>query len=213
MRRLATTTHARGLSLIELLLALIVTSLIIGASYAAYLTAARAWDSGRVQGRNTQIARAALDVIARQVEAALPPNSETGVVFMGTSGVIEGTEQSADRLMLSSTGSRYIPSRPGSTDLAAFEFYLDVSDKTGEPALLMRRKPFAFDDEQIEGTIEEIAPNVASFNVRYSDGVEFLDEWEEETLPKAVRVDLVLYDFSAEENAVAFGRLIEIKTR
>lgn len=201
------------MTLLELLLALVISTILLGTAFATYRTSMRAWETCRSRSLTTQYARAALDRMEGAIQAAVPPNSEKGIVFEGTSGVIEGTELSADRLRLTTTGMRVLPDRPGSSDLAELQFYLDINERLGEPALLVRAKPFPSSDPALDWRTDELAPRVASFNVRYFDGTEFLDEWDSDSLPRAVRIDLLLYDFSAEENAVQFKRLIEVRTR
>ncbi|MBX3729944.1 MAG: hypothetical protein KF858_12220 [Candidatus Sumerlaeia bacterium] len=202
------------MTLVELLLALIVSVLIIGSANAVYQTTTRAWDSGRSRSETAQYARAALDLMERYIEAALPADAEAGVVFETASGLIKDTELSADRLTFSTVGGRHLPERAGASDLFEVRFFIELNERLdGEPALMMRRRAFATDDPDYAGTTDELAPRVASFNLTYYDGIEFLDEWEAEELPRAVRVELLLFDFSADEHPVSYSRLIEIRTR
>lgn len=201
----------RGFTLVEVLVGTTIAVLIVGAAYSTYLAAANSWQKSRSTSANYQYGRAAMSVMERSIRSALPPSNDTGIVFTGESYVIEGTELAADSVRFTCTGNRFTVGRPGMSDIAEIEFFLDISESLGEPSLMMRRRVVPSEDPEYEGEVDELAPNVVSFNVRYHDGIDFVDEWEGQELPQAVQISLVLYNFDG-ESPVSFHKLVTLAT-
>lgn len=197
-------------TLLEILLSLTISTLILGAAGAAYITAMNGWQKSRSRSENFQYARAALDRIVRAIEGALPPDENAGLVFTHVNLMISDTEFSADSLRISTAGARIATERGRAIDFVELEFYVEVDEETGEPALFMReRVPSSRDTEEYPGKTDELAPNVFSFDVEFYDGMEWTAEWtQSDSLPEAVRVTLELFDFEGEEDPLVFTRLI-----
>lgn len=200
---------SKAFTLVELLVAMIVASFIVGAAFSAYVAAMRAWEKSRSRADGYQHARVALNLMERTLRSAVPPDSSSSVVFSGTDSHITGTELGADILRFTTTGMPVSRDRAASADVAEVEFYLDIDEEIGEPRLMFRRRWFAGQDEEAFPPVEdELAPNIVSFDVTYWDGTEFIESWSEEKLPRAVRINLTLFDFHADENLLAFERTV-----
>lgn len=200
---------SQGFTLVELLVAMIVASFIVGAALSAYLAAMNAWEKSRSRADGYQHARVALNLMERTLRSAVAPDSATSVVFSGSDNYITGTELGADVLRFTTTGMAVSHDCAGSADVAEVEFYLDLDEELGEPRLMFRRRAFAGQDEELFPPVEdELAPNIVSFDVTYWNGTEFIESWEEESLPRAVNINLTLFDFHADENLLAFQRTV-----
>lgn len=76
-------TSTRAFTLIEILLATLIASLILGATYSVYLAASKTWNRSRNTSFNYQYARAAFSLIEQHLRCALPPSSKSGILFKG----------------------------------------------------------------------------------------------------------------------------------
>lgn len=77
------TRQARAFTLIELLVGIIISTMIIGATYSAYIAVHDAWEQSRIYSRQYQQARVALSLIEQHLRAAIEPNTKAGIVFEG----------------------------------------------------------------------------------------------------------------------------------
>ncbi len=73
----------RAFTLIEILLATVIASLILGATYSVYLAATRTWNRSRSASFNHQYARAVFSLLEQHLRCALSPDSRTGITFEG----------------------------------------------------------------------------------------------------------------------------------
>ncbi|HPS02476.1 MAG TPA: prepilin-type N-terminal cleavage/methylation domain-containing protein [Candidatus Sumerlaeota bacterium] len=73
----------RAFTLIEILLATLIASLILGATYSVYLAASKTWNRSRNVSFNYQYARAAFSLLEQHLRCALPPDSKSGITFKG----------------------------------------------------------------------------------------------------------------------------------
>jgi type II secretory pathway pseudopilin PulG len=74
---------ASAFTLIEILLATLIASLILGATYSVYLAASQSWNRSRSASFNYQYARATFSLLEQHLRCALPPDSKTGITFEG----------------------------------------------------------------------------------------------------------------------------------
>ena len=62
-------------------------------------------------------------------------------------------------------------------------------------------------------SLDELAPNVISFNVEYFDGTDWIEIWDDdEKLPKAVEITMILFDADHQETPIKFSKLVFINT-
>lgn len=200
----------KGFSLVELLIGITVSTLIIGAVYAAYLGASRAWERSRIGESHYQSARVALDQIQRYVMAAVKPDEKAGVIFEGEAASIEGNDNfHADRLFLTSTGGKISGTRKENIDLAQVEFSLDAEKP--EQGLVMHKRTVPINEDYKRAETDPLASEAVSFQARYFDGTEWADEWlEKQSLPVAVEVSLTFLDREKTLPPVKFTQLITL---
>jgi len=204
---------AAGFSLIEILIGITISSLIIGSAYAAYLAVGGAWDRSRQNSRHYQYARVALDVIERYLETAMTPDEQGRIVFQAKNeGVPDKAEFQADSLLFVSTGGGIDAARANRVDLAQVELFLNQDPKRPELGLMMRKRTLPGDPRWGRRDAEEIGPDVVSFDARFFDGTQWVDDWTAaQALPKAVEVTLVFASPEGDRSPSRFLRLITLK--
>jgi type II secretion system protein J len=198
---------------VELLIAITISTLLIGSAYGAYLAVSQAWDRSRQASRHYQYARVALDTIQRYLQAAVGPDDSGRVVFEPKNQGVEGKpDYQADSVLFVSTGGRVDPSRANRVDLAQVEFYLNQDPDRPDLGLMMRQRTLPADPQWGHGDADELAPDVASFDVRFFDGAQWVEDWPAgQGLPKAAEVTLVFADPEGAWNPAQFSRLIPFK--
>ena len=201
-----------GFSLIELLIAMTVSVMLVGAVYAAYLGTSQAWERSRVGSTHYQSARVALETIERYLMGSVAPGAVNGAVFEGESRTFEDAEERhADRLAFCSTGGRISRRSKTGIDFAEVAFFLN--EDPAKPDLLMRKRMFPMSEPWRASETSELAPGVASLRFRYFDGMDWVDDWAmQQSLPLAVEVTLVFLDPEERANPMKFQKLITIPT-
>ena len=114
------TRNLRGVTLIELLVAMVILGIIVTSVYTAFNSSRDSWQVGEVMMQRYQNARGALDMMAREISAMYFTISniyETGLIYDGTSG---------------STSFRFvarIPENSGAWDLCKVGYRYDGTDE------------------------------------------------------------------------------------
>ncbi len=211
----------RGFTLLELMVAMTLFTIVMGAAYSLFDSAqAISSDAGKVS-RNQQEARFVLETLRRDLQ---------GVVGMGMyDQESESTEDSVYQFLGSDDGSEEEPrdeiqflalnrdtlySTSPESDLTMTRYYLVEKGENPTVQSLVRIKNAALlssdslQDEEEEA--EEIGPNVMNVNFRYFDGEDWQDSWNSSlslTLPKAIEVT-VFIRIPEEDQVVKFSSKI-----
>lgn len=212
--------HIAGFTLIELLLGIMISSMIISASYTAYLGATQAWDKGRVGSEQYQMGRVVLSLLEQHLRCALIPDEGGTVVFDGDFEY-DGLEygQTLQYLLFASTGEYVRSGVEMRSDLCEVKFYLKAQEEQGiqneeEPTLYKlvmrkRRVPTGLYDDAESDEFVVIAERIVRLEFEYINETERLTEWVgEEGLPRAVDVTLVVAGVKGVRNPVTLSRLV-----
>lgn len=185
---------SRGYTLIEVLLAASIFSLLAGAAV-AFLHATRNLDQ-RIhrQGRARQIARAVLRILERDIRSAFASGGPFGTGIVGTDG---SGEWDADEIELVTTAHRPTRAREGTaakeTDLARVIYKIDP-----ELGLVRLNMPRLTSNDRVireEEIREPVSSHVVGMNLRYHDGQGWTDAWDSTstgTMPRAVEIVLTV---------------------
>jgi general secretion pathway protein J len=198
----------RGFTLLEMLVASVVLTLLVSLVYGMVRMATRSWESGteRIEAADTM--RIGWTFLQRSLNnaRAVPNRREDGggSHFFGTA---EALEFVAD-----------LPAYLGSGGLHALGIGLAPHPQTDRPQLLLRRIPLgdyrnaSADPEQIQQAV--LAEDVAQLQLSYygsldsEQGPDWQDEWQEQAdLPVLIRVEVQLDDGTHWPVLIAHPRL------
>lgn len=192
-----------GFTLMEVILAVVITALISVTLFTsmriAFETRERAED--RLAGR--QAARVSLDLLAADVESVLPPTGRIAGPFLGSDGRM-GAAREADQLSFI-TASAMLPTEGDLGDLRGVEIALADDPESDDTQMLVRYVTTnLMASTTPQPTTQVLARGVVSFNARYFDGGDWLDDWDsteqEDTLPRAIEVTLTIRPEQQREN-------------
>ena len=215
-RRLRPMRRRRGFTLLELILASGMISVLALSLYASLRVAFRARDSAMAAIGPARAGELAIDMVRRDLESALPPTGVIAGAFFGETGV-EVPDSGAVEF--------YIVAPPSPAALQEISGGTGGTINTGAYSALDRRDPTAFGGiqrvrllvrrteqgetalvRQVERNLmspstpeveeEVLARGVQAFTLSYYDGYQWYDAWDSTTqgnvLPTAVEVTLDL---------------------
>jgi prepilin-type N-terminal cleavage/methylation domain-containing protein len=201
-RRVPAPPRARGFTLIEVMVALTIMSLIMVALYTTLNTGLRTRDQLETQAQVTRLGPQILDMIEQDLRRLWLLNIEEDRVFKGESRTING--EPADSLAflttVDSTVTRRVDDREVSADVCETGYRLRANPKLPDVMELWRRQSFHVDDKPLEdGVYELLHDRIVSFQIRYIETVdktaEKLTTWdtsERHALPALVDIELRL---------------------
>lgn len=186
-----------GFTLLEVILASLVTAIISAALFGSMSVAFKARDSAARQLADKADTRAAIDTIRRDLLAIPQPTGLTAGPMVGIDSFI-GSGADADYLAYSTAGgTRALDEDELGTGLEQVVLFL--TEDPDDPALnlLIRSSTRnALGTTTPEPTQQVLARRVVSMSLRYYDGSSWLDEWDsadlDNDLPLAVELALVL---------------------
>jgi general secretion pathway protein J len=182
-----------GFTLVEVLLAVALVSMMAALVFGSLFVTTSAIDAARASSANEQIIRSTLRVMID--ELSLGKSSQTGP-WMGINGQLEG--QPADTIAFLTMGQFRGAESTKDTELVRI-----VYTREGDRLLrYIRRNLYGLTDESV-GQIE-LANKVKAFNIRYYDDKNrlWVDEWDGrgrlQSVPKAILIELTLLQENAE---------------
>lgn len=176
----------RGFTLMEMLVALLISTLVMAAAASVFVTTTQGWERGRKAARLNQTAQSTSNLLERYIRAAVPANTDGRDVMVGES--LDSESGSYHLLFVTSAQNRLMPGRQAS-DCSVVDFSFDPARGN---TLFMRINPSS-DNIFLEGGYElPVAEGVLMFSARFFDGTEWLDEWYEPGLPLAIEFSFVL---------------------
>jgi general secretion pathway protein J len=186
-----------GFTLVEVLLAVSLVSMMAALVFGSLYVTTSAIDAARAKSANEQIVRSTLRVMTDELSVSAPPTN-TGP-WMGINGLLDG--QPADSIAFLTMGQFRGAESAKDTELVRI-----VYTREGDRLLrFVRRNLYGLTDESIEQV--ELATKVKGFNVRYYDGKNnlWLDEWDGRVRPgspKAILIELTLLQDKTELQTV-----------
>ena len=172
-----------GFTLVEVLLAVSLVSMMAALVFGSLYVTTSAIDAARAKSANEQIVRSTLRVMTDELSVSAPPTN-TGP-WMGINGLLDG--QPADSIAFLTMGQFRGAESAKDTELVRI-----VYTREGDRLLrFVRRNLYGLTDESIEQV--ELATKVKGFNVRYYDGKDnlWLDEWDGRVRPGSPKVILI----------------------
>ena len=185
-----------GFTLVEVLLAVSLVSMMAALVFGSLYVTTSAIDAARANSANEQIVRSTLRVMIDELSVGVGP--ETGP-WMGINGQQGG--QPADSVAFLTMGQFR-----GAESTKDTEMVRIVYTREGDRLLrFVRKNLYGLTDESVEQV--ELATKVKGFNVRYYDGQSrlWVDEWDgrgRPGTPKALLIELTVLQENAELQTV-----------
>lgn len=184
---------ARAFTLAELIVATIMMSVLIGATYLAVSQTIRSRDTSQSRGEAMSRARAAVDLIAEDAQNALRGSDLRECRVLITRDGKPGDGK--DGLLLFSHLERVV--RPSSTqaegDEGEVQFRLQAGDKPDSSSLWRRSDPVIDEFPDAGGVASALVDGISSLNIQANNGTDWVDDWDSDIdgLPYAIRVTAV----------------------
>lgn len=193
--------RGRAFTLMEMLVALLISTLLVAAAASVFVTATRGWERGTKAARTLQTGRALSELLERHLRSAIPSTPGHEDVMFGEA-IFEG-ERPGHRLTFVTGASTRLRAGGSTIDTSVVELTYDPALGDG-----LRMRVLAGGDDVFDtgGFDLLLSPGVEGFNVRYFDGQGWFDSWYESGLPKAVEFELSILD---PEEAVTAEDMIE----
>lgn len=197
----------RGLSLIEVVVALAVMAIMMAIAGAALQSSIEVKDLLAEKDETTRAARVAMGRLRRELALAFLTPNLTAVNSYRT--VFVGFDENPDKLFFATQSHQRLYRDSRECDQTEVSVWTEAATGTGRGYVLYHREAPRIDHEPDEGgVIYPIAHNVRSFNVRYLDNRtnEWRDDWDSRTadylnrIPRAVQIGLVLIATDPEDS-------------
>ena len=179
----------RGFTLIEMIAALTIATLIMAAGAELFVTAMQSWDNGSRRHEMLQAAQKTSDLIERHLRSALKPGAEGQVLFSGEDLSEDDTHPGHRLTLISGAPARFPRSQPP-VDSQEITFELDPLGESTELSIRVQSPPDDLPEEG--GYIVGLSDLITGFAARYYDGEIWSDYWSGSDLPLAVEFTLTL---------------------
>jgi len=205
-------TRESAFTLLEMLVAMALMSVIAASLYASLHIGFRARESAMAAVERVRMAELGIEILRKDIESALPPTGILAGEFIGQDAIDE-SGRDADTLLFHS--SAHVPElSERASDIRKVELaFALVSDGT-ERALIRGITTDLLATESVEPEEEVLCHGVLAFNLRYFDGSEWLDGWDSTThgdvLPLAIEITLEVARPEATEPAAGGYRVSRV---
>ena len=212
----------RGMTLIELIMALTIGSMVIAAVLAVLNSANSTQALGEHRADLLQCVRVSLNQIRRDLQLTVTRSNDEQFTFLGTDGGDEGLP--TDSIEFTSISGDPASSLLPTGDLLRMQYYLDLDEQTESTGLVRSalRLPLA---EEISPTEVELSsrtycPWAVGLNFEYFDTTQqdWAEEWQERTdVPTAIRILLYVLPEPPKEDVepspddvIAFSTVVQL---
>ena len=191
---MAVRSDNQGFTLLELLIAMTMMTIIAASLYTSMSIGFKARESAERVVEKGRAAEIAIELIKGMLISALVPNGILAGTFDGEDG--EGDNgYPADTLTFYT--SDYNPKEDElAGDIEKVELKMSVREDTNERVIVRKVTNNLLSPTTIDPDEEILCGNVRSMNLQYYDGSDWLDEWvsteNDNALPKAVKITIVL---------------------
>ncbi len=196
-------------TLVELMVAATMLSLLSGAGYAALSAGVRSSQKARRLGRMTANAQRALNVMAADLRSAVRHGE---ISLTALDAQYEGL--ASDTIDFIAPRSPRPRPEPGSGVRCEIGYYIDNNPDTDLAWLVCRVDGVLDDDELGGGDVAPVGPFISELDLSFWDGMDWVADWEaEEDLPRAVRIGIVVVDPDDAELPLYFETVVSLPTR
>lgn len=186
----------RGFTLLEMLIAMTMMTIIAASLYTSMSIGFRARESAEravEKGRSAQIA---IELIKNMLASSMVPN---GILAGEFEGEDEQDGEGYDADTLSFYTADYNPGEDElASDIEKVEIEMSTRDETNEQVLIRKVTTNLLSPKTLDPDEEVLCGGVRSLNLRYYNGTDWEDEWDssdnDNALPEAVEITIMLED-------------------
>lgn len=198
------TKPARSFTLVEVIVSVVITAIIAGATTTIVSNILRSRDASKSLALAMRRAHSAADAIA----ADLPTIAREGELFFARLQIVSAGVGAADRdeLLFIARQVRRVRNLEDSPEGGDFEIaYKLINDRDGTPELWRRVDPALDPEQDAGGVASRIASNVRLFRLEASDGESWYDQWDSDYdgYPHAIRITVGATDDEGKRLTVA----------
>lgn len=229
-------TDDKGLTLVEVMIALAISSLIAGLAWDLFQGSWHGYRRGLQEVALTQEARSVLSIMTRDLQRALTTTESYG--FQGArpgSIALLDRRQQMGRLMITAVAPPAMDMAeappPGSVRLQRIRYFLEPAstDPQRSPMrgvlarlrwrqrasvpqgrLVLKRAVAPLGPESVERVIS-LSERLRQLDLRYFDGQAWSEEWRRSDRPRAIEIAIVLQDGGPESNPHRFATTVALE--
>jgi len=188
-----TTTHSKGFTLLEVLLAMAILAVVMTTIYSSFSTAGRNIERAGEVRDGTDRVRTLIARLTNDIANAY--TGMNGTFFYGKKFETEQEKQRFDSIYLTTlTNWR----RPNSREMELWEvgyFFQERPEGGGRVLMRKEKREIPKDGPPREGGFDyELTDTVQALQLRYYNGTKWVDEWTQGGVPKTVDIVLTLLD-------------------
>ncbi|PLX85324.1 MAG: hypothetical protein C0617_04430 [Desulfuromonas sp.] len=199
----ATARSEKGFTLLEVMLAVTITTVVLLTIYGVFTSVSRAKDRMESEGEGYHQARVLFDRIGREIRGTFYNNRDPRTRFEG------GVDADGDPFLILSTTAVSPQSGPGAGIVVVrYRLEGDPGRDEGKKVLLRSEYPL-FDTDGEDRPTYRLATGITGMRVRFYRNDVWYEEWdaEEERLPQMMEV---LLELAAGEQSVPFRSTFEV---
>lgn len=183
-----------GFTLLELLVAMTMMSIIASSLYASLSIGFKAKESSESSIEEKRSARIVIDLLKREIVSALPPKGVLAGKFEGTDNRDSKGNDSDSLIFYSSV---YNPEDDEvACDIIRVELAVSIPEDSDEKVLMRGVTTNLLSPKSLDPYENILCRGIKSLNLRYYDGYDWLDEWDssghDNSLPEAVEITIRL---------------------
>ncbi len=197
------TSHSKGFTLLEVLIAVAIMAGIVSVIYAAFFTASNNVKQAEEIRDTTDLVRTLMsrlssDIANAYINSGMSAPNAPLTVFYGKKVQPTAKKSRSDEIYLTTLTNVRTPNTP-QTDLEEVAyFFKEKPDGSGTMLMRREKRELSKDVPVLEGGVEyPLTDRVDGLQFRYNNGSTWSDEWNVRTaLPKIVEITLLLDDGS-----------------
>jgi type II secretion system protein J len=203
----------KGLTLLEILVAITILAAVLGVIYTTFLSASKAADLIESDEEAYQTARSLIGMLSQELSALYNEPVAAPGAAATLQKSLEGLQKEADgertdQITFITTAHRRKGDNSREGMIARIGYFFDVDAISGKKRLIRSEDPYLYDEEG--GRLSPLTDRVESLTISYQkkdkNSDEWLDEWNKSELPDLIKIELsVLND---KDQAIPFRTMI-----
>ncbi len=186
-------SQKQGFTLVELLLAATLTTMVLGAGFISLSTVLQAYKLHGSRSVSADLAHLIFERMRYDLASTFLSPHEAVTRFVGTDAM--NGDLPADTLTFISTVHNPVETGTGTSDLTEIQYYIDMDENTPERWLLRRYDPSPDTDPFSGGEIALLGPKVCLLDFQYFDGEMWWPTWDSvQEIPICVNVTIGLFN-------------------